>query len=116
MARTVVVNGISEGEHRNVQMKLKQTQDELRSVDTEHAQVIDNVIDAFGIRDAYPDVIKENIDRVHTSYGYMVADYPYSYTEYGRTKFVADITAAAAATKGSDALERIRAALGKEAN
>ena len=60
---------------------------------------IDNIIDALGMRDAYPNTITGA-----DSYGNTI-------TAYGRNKFLADVQPAADAARGNEAAARLAAAL-----
>ena len=76
---------------------------------------IDNIIDALGMREAYPDIPHKgyftggSITGI-SNYGLTVSP-PVPSITYGRDKFLADVKLAADAAKGKEAADRLAAAL-----
>lgn len=84
----------------------------------EHRKVLDQVLEVFGLRDAYPDVEKTRkeqryfFDQVRG--GSYLETVDVEYTDLGVDKFASDLEKAAAASVGDSALKTIRKAI-KEA-
>lgn len=90
----------------------------------DHEKTIDAIIDALGIRDAYPDVKVERqvwdvrpvpggVDYSGYRFGPRYEQYQRTVTdtEFGRVKFLSDVAAAKESKKVSDAAARLAAAL-----
>ncbi len=111
-----------ESERETIRTEKETTSATLKTERTERQADLDLIIDALGIRDAYPDV---ETSRTFTDYryassrgysGYYNSSYePYERTEtltdYGRHRFLADVKESRKAKKGAEALARLTAAL-----
>lgn len=96
----------------------------LRTIEHEHqgettrtAALLDNVIDALGLRESYQDETTQRTKAVPLRY--FTGDGTYTrwtertvpHTVTGASEFKADVLKAADAAKGADALKRLRSAM-----
>lgn len=89
-----------------------------RESEARRVKLLSNVLDAFGIREAYPDIstTRKRVEVIGNSMNGITSipltrESEYTHIDYGIDRFEKDLEAAARAAKGSEALAKIQAAL-----